>query len=252
MGRGDGPQHRLGRPISPAVPSAPTSCPSRHSRDGSPRRGLGRPAGPRRCAAIPAPPGSIAEFIEAHLLMLEDAALVDAVRDLIRQLCSAEWACSAPQRPGQVFDAMEDPYLRTRRDDVDQVVFQILALLGGGPRPAGLAGRGLDRVHRVADDLARRTPSCCASGGRRLGHRVRRAHVPHRHPGAQPRRPGGGRRAQRHPLCAHGRDAGGGRRDRHRAGRPGHRHARLLSRAPQRRSRRRRQHLRTPGRTGPR
>ena len=40
-----------------------------------------------------ASPLSLAEFIDSHLLILEDAALVEPARDLIRNhLCSAEWA----------------------------------------------------------------------------------------------------------------------------------------------------------------
>ena len=69
----------------------------------------------------------IIAFIDTHLLMLDDAALVEAPIDLIKQKhhC-AEWALQL-QRDAlvAVFDAMEDPYLRTRKDDVDHVVNQI-------------------------------------------------------------------------------------------------------------------------------
>jgi phosphotransferase system enzyme I (PtsI) len=77
----------------------------------------------------------IAEFIDSHLLMLEDATLVQEARRLIReQRCNAEWAM-ARQRDLLVaaFDAMDDPYLRTRRDDVEHVVQQVQAFLRGGP-----------------------------------------------------------------------------------------------------------------------
>ena len=72
-------------------------------------------------------PTDISAFIDTHLLMLEDAALVEApVETIQEQLCSAEWAlqlrCDALV---QVFDEMEDPYLRTRKDDVAHVVNQI-------------------------------------------------------------------------------------------------------------------------------
>ena len=89
-------------------------------------------------------PGEIAEFIDTHLLMLEDATLVQEARRLIReQRCNAEWAL-ARQRDMlvAVFDAMDDPYLRTRRDDVEHVVHQVQAFLRGElpdsrePRPA--------------------------------------------------------------------------------------------------------------------
>lgn len=69
----------------------------------------------------------IVEFIDAHLLMLDDAALSSVPIDHIRKdNCAAEWALQR-QRDElvQVFDAMEDPYLRTRKDDIDHVVNQI-------------------------------------------------------------------------------------------------------------------------------
>jgi phosphotransferase system enzyme I (PtsI) len=77
-------------------------------------------------------PKHIADFIDAHLLMMTDSALVDAARDLIREhSVNASWALQS-QRDTlvQIFDRMEDAYLRTRRDDVDHVVRQIQLFLG--------------------------------------------------------------------------------------------------------------------------
>jgi phosphotransferase system enzyme I (PtsI) len=74
---------------------------------------------------------SIAAFIDAHLLMLDDAALVHEPVRLIRELgCNAEWAFKL-QRDAliTVFDEMDDPYLRTRKDDVKYVVNRILRIL---------------------------------------------------------------------------------------------------------------------------
>lgn len=79
-------------------------------------------------------PVDVTEFIDSHLLMLGDDALVDPVRALIREhRFSAEWALEH-QRANlvRIFDEMEDPYLRSRRDDVDQVVQHILGFLLGG------------------------------------------------------------------------------------------------------------------------
>jgi len=69
----------------------------------------------------------IVAFIDTHLLMLDDAALVEAPIDLIKEhLYGAEWALQLQRNAlVQVFDAMEDPHLRTRKDDVDHVVNQI-------------------------------------------------------------------------------------------------------------------------------
>ncbi len=100
-------------------------------------------------------PLHIAEFIDAHLLMLTDSALVDATRDLVRERqINASWALQI-QRDTlvEVFDAMGDAYLRTRRDDVDHVVRQIQIFLSGEPTAQLLSATDLkDRVI-VADDL---------------------------------------------------------------------------------------------------
>ncbi len=76
-------------------------------------------------------PTDIAEFIDAHLLMLEDVTITEAPLDLIRtQRCRAEWALQIRRDAMfQVFDEMDDPYLRTRKDDVVHVVSQIQKIL---------------------------------------------------------------------------------------------------------------------------
>lgn len=80
------------------------------------------------------PPGTsadIVEFIDTHLLMLEDSTLTVAPELLIRkQAINAEWALKQ-QRDAlvQVFEAMDDAYLRTRKDDIDHVVSRIQRLL---------------------------------------------------------------------------------------------------------------------------
>ena len=100
-------------------------------------------------------PMRIAEFIDAHLLMLTDSALVDATRDLIRQQAiNAGWALQL-QRDSlvDIFDQMEDDYLRTRRDDIDHVVRQIQAFLANEPRTDSLAAADIRGRVVVASDL---------------------------------------------------------------------------------------------------
>lgn len=69
----------------------------------------------------------IVAFIDTHMLMLNDAALVEVPIDLIRQHAyAAEWALQLQKTSlVQVFDTMDDPYLRTRKDDVEHVVNRI-------------------------------------------------------------------------------------------------------------------------------
>lgn len=73
----------------------------------------------------------IAPFIDTHLLMLDDAVLTQEPLRLIKSAAhNAEWALQL-QRDTlmHVFDEMEDPYLRTRKDDVDHVVNRIQRIL---------------------------------------------------------------------------------------------------------------------------
>jgi len=69
----------------------------------------------------------IVDFINTHLLMMEDQALTDAVEAIIkRDLFCAEWALQLRHNElVRVFDEMEDPYLRTRKDDLVHVVTRI-------------------------------------------------------------------------------------------------------------------------------
>ncbi len=76
-------------------------------------------------------PDDIRAFIDTHLLMLEDPSLTEAPMERIRaEGCNAEWALQE-QREAlvRVFDEMDDPYLRTRKDDVDHVIKRIQRIL---------------------------------------------------------------------------------------------------------------------------
>lgn len=99
---------------------------------------------------------NIASFIDTHILMLEDPAIVDETRATIRErACNAEWALKLEAEAIiSVFDEMEDPYLKTRRDDVQHVVDRIQRVLKNQqPVEAGLARRDLLGTVVVADDL---------------------------------------------------------------------------------------------------
>jgi phosphoenolpyruvate-protein phosphotransferase (PTS system enzyme I) len=76
-------------------------------------------------------PADVSSFIDTHLLMLNDSSLTKVPIEMIQtRRCNAEWALQL-QRDAliNVFNEMDDPYLRTRRDDVDHVVNRIHRVL---------------------------------------------------------------------------------------------------------------------------
>ncbi|MGA9343020.1 MAG: phosphoenolpyruvate--protein phosphotransferase [Rhodanobacteraceae bacterium] len=76
----------------------------------------------------------VGEFIDAHSLILEDhefnAGLVDMVR-IGRFRASAALKLQR-DRLVAVFDAMDDPYLRSRREDIDHVIGRVQSALTRG------------------------------------------------------------------------------------------------------------------------
>ncbi|MEM6998483.1 MAG: phosphoenolpyruvate--protein phosphotransferase [Pseudomonadota bacterium] len=98
----------------------------------------------------------ISAFIDTHLLMLEDNALTEEPKRIIKErLCNAEWALKL-QRDAlvNVFDEMADAYLSTRRDDVDHVVNRILRiLLKQKPLLHEVPDEHLKKKIIIADDL---------------------------------------------------------------------------------------------------
>ncbi len=101
----------------------------------------------------PDTPGEISEFIDSHLLMIEDKAISSGVISLIRdRQASAEWALQQHRDALiEVFDQMQDAYLRTRRDDLDHVVTRIQKVLMAQqePDPGDLHGQVV-----LAEDLS--------------------------------------------------------------------------------------------------
>lgn len=99
-------------------------------------------------------PEEILVFIDSHLLMLEDPTFDEGAAAIIKEFsCNAEWALQVQcERLVQVFDEMDDPYLRTRKDDVLHVVQRIQHCLAEKPEsksePVKLKGRIV-----ISDDL---------------------------------------------------------------------------------------------------
>jgi phosphotransferase system enzyme I (PtsI) len=91
-------------------------------------------------AAVPADaPAEMGAFLDVHTMILDDSMLSRAPRELIRtRRANAEWAL-VHQMEILVhrFEEIEDPYLRERKADVQQVVERVLkAMLGTGHEPA--------------------------------------------------------------------------------------------------------------------
>jgi phosphotransferase system enzyme I (PtsI) len=97
----------------------------------------------------------IAAFIDTHLLMLDDATIVSTPVELIRQNgCNAEWALKLQRNAlAEVFEQMNDPYLRTRRDDVDHVINRIQRILVASSQGDNRAEDSLLGAIVLTDDL---------------------------------------------------------------------------------------------------
>ena len=93
-----------------------------------------------------APPETRA-FIDVHLLMLDDPVIATAPINTIRQQKkNAEWALKLnADKLITFFEGIEDPYLRSKQNDVIQVVDRILLSLQQAPT---------ETHNRLANDLA--------------------------------------------------------------------------------------------------
>ena len=76
----------------------------------------------------------VGEFIDAHAQLLDDPELIEGLRAMIRKgHYRAEAALKAQRdRLVAVFDAMDDPYLRGRGEDVDHVIARVRNALARG------------------------------------------------------------------------------------------------------------------------
>lgn len=83
-------------------------------------------------------PAEIGAFINTHLMMLADKSLSELPKEIIRkEQCNAEWAIKQQMDAiVEQFDAIEDAYLRERKQDVVQVVERVIKVLLGHPNQA--------------------------------------------------------------------------------------------------------------------
>jgi phosphotransferase system enzyme I (PtsI) len=105
----------------------------------------------------PSAPREFESFLNLHLMILNDATLSKAPRQIIEtEHCNAEWALKV-QMDALLdrFEQIEDAYLRERKADVIQVVERLLKALLGHPGyvPAPAMG-GEEGLILVAHDLS--------------------------------------------------------------------------------------------------
>ena len=112
-----------------------------------------------KAGIAPNAPSEVRAFLDLHQLILEDALLAEAPRDLIRgRLINAEWALTIQlEKLVKQFDAIDDEYLRDRSTDVRHVVERVVNALSEGrptrvaiPKPLALG----ERLVLIAQDLA--------------------------------------------------------------------------------------------------
>jgi len=101
-------------------------------------------------------PAEFGAFINLHRMMLEDSSLSHAPREIIRERrCNAEWALVQQMETlGEQFAQVEDPYLRERGVDVQQVVERVLKALMGQRAPLAPKLSDEHKLIVVAHDLS--------------------------------------------------------------------------------------------------
>jgi phosphotransferase system enzyme I (PtsI) len=112
----------------------------------------------------PEAPTEISALLDVHLMLLHDESLTGATKHwIVERHYNAEWALSAQLEVlARQFDEMDDPYLRERKADLEQVVERLLRHLAHdgdtAPPPLGMPGArdfgGEDPLVLVANDVA--------------------------------------------------------------------------------------------------
>ncbi len=100
----------------------------------------------------------IGAFLDAHILMITDKSLRRVTAEIIdRQKCSADTALLEYRNQiVEVFDRIHDPYLRSKKDEVNQVIRQIQENLPAATTrsPVDLLSEDMQSFVLVAHDLS--------------------------------------------------------------------------------------------------
>jgi phosphotransferase system enzyme I (PtsI) len=104
----------------------------------------------------PGAPAEFAAFLDLHRMILNDSALSEAPREVIRtRHANAEWALvQQMERLVARFEEIDDPYLRERKADVQQAVERVLKALMGGQSLIEPAVSEEQKLIVVAHDLS--------------------------------------------------------------------------------------------------
>lgn len=101
-------------------------------------------------------PAEISSIVDTHQLILRDKLIGEAPADLIRQRqYNAEWALQTQGNALiEVFEQMEDPYLRDRQADVSQVVDRVQRILLSAEAEHEQISGALEGQIVIANDLS--------------------------------------------------------------------------------------------------
>jgi len=100
----------------------------------------------------------LAALLDVHLMLLQDEQLTSGVKHwILERHYNAEWALTAQlEIIARQFDEMEDPYLRERKADLEQVVERMLRVMRGVASPVvapPAKGAGPQAPTEAADDI---------------------------------------------------------------------------------------------------
>jgi phosphotransferase system enzyme I (PtsI) len=91
----------------------------------------------------------LSALLDVHLMLLQDEQLTGGVKHwIVERQYNAEWALTTQlEIIARQFDEMEDPYLRERKADLEQVVERILRFMRGAPSPVAAPARDASKNH---------------------------------------------------------------------------------------------------------
>ena len=101
-------------------------------------------------------PQELRALLDVHLMLLKDDVLVQGVKQWVSErFYNAEWALTAQLEVlARNFDDMEDPYLRERKADLEQIVERVLRAMQGLASPVLPGGPERRRKPRKGDAQA--------------------------------------------------------------------------------------------------